>query len=147
MSEAIIAMQGDEADDRTRQMFSSRRVGKAMSRFARQMNEVFQMQPVRLIEGRTRYEIDGLTVGGRMALETHKDGDSVGLVGLDTHFQEKSIHESGRGGLGDIPPLNPPNPPYAHARVDDSSCEGEEERSSGEGGLLDDVEDLEGFAL
>ena len=147
MSEAIIAMQGDEADDRTRQMFSSRRVGKAMSRFARQMNEVFQMQPVRLIEGRTRYEIDGLTVGGRMALETQKDGDSVGLVGLDTHFPEKSIHGNGRGGLGDIPPLNPPNPPYAHARVDDSSREGEEERSSGEGGLLDDVEDLEGFAL
>lgn len=147
MSEAIIAMQGDDADDRTRQMFSSRRVGKAISRFARQMNEVFQMQPVRLIEGRTRYEIDGLTVGGRMALETQKDGDSVGLVGLDTHFQEKPIHESGRGGLGDIPPLNPPNPPYAHARVNDSSREGEEEISSGEGGLLADVEDLEGFAL
>jgi hypothetical protein len=82
-----------------------------------------------------------------MALETQKDGDSVDLVGLDTHFPENSIHESGRGGLGDTSPLNPPNPPYAHARVDDSSREGEEERSSGEGGLLDDVEDLEGFAL
>ena len=71
----------------------------------------------------------------------------MGLVDLETHFPEKSIHESGRGGLGDIPLSNPPNPPYAHARVDDSSREGEEERSSGEGGLLDDVEDLEGFAL
>lgn len=145
MAEAIVNMQGDEVDERTRQMFSSRRVGKAMSRFARQMNEVFQMKPVRLIEGRTRYEIEGLTVGGRMALEAKKDVGSVGLVDLETHFPQKSIHENGRGGLGDIPPLNPPNPPYARGRVDNSSREEEEEKSGGDGDLL--VEDLEGFAL
>ena len=144
MSEAIIAMQGDEVDDRTKQMFSARRVGKAMSRYGRQISEVFRMEAPRIYEGRTLYEITGLTVAGRMAFETKQDANSVGSVGLESHFPENPISEMGRGGLCDNPPLNPPNPPYARAQSCGPSLSEEEKK-----GKEEEVEDLDlgGFAL
>lgn len=123
MSAAILAAQGDEPDDRMRQMYSSRKVGKAMGRFARQLDEVFLRKAPRLLEGRTVYEITGLTAAGRFALvkdlpERRDGGNGVFGDGVG----ESSIHERGRA---DFPALNPPNPPYAQARGHTPSIETE----------------------
>jgi hypothetical protein len=143
MAEKIIAMQGDEIDERTKQMFSARRVGKAFSRYARQMSEVFKMEQPRLYEGRTLYEIQGLSAAGELALKQEQEVDSVGSVDLKATFPENPIYDGRRGGLCDIPPLNPPNPPYARVHEDISlSCEEKKEEEN----EIEDIS-LEGFEL
>ena len=116
MSEAIINRMGDDADDKTRQMYGSRRVGKAMSKYIRQFSAVFKVMEPRTVEGRTVYEFTGLTPAGALAL-----GDSVGSVGLKGNFPKSTRILEGAGGFSQNAPINAPNPPYARAPADMSS--------------------------
>lgn len=103
MSELIIARQGDDGDDKTRDIYSSRRVGKAFSRYKRQFATLFRMDEPRLDQGRTRYRFGGMTALG---LQT------VGLVDSEGGFPTSPC-ASANYQKPEINPPNPPNPPDA----------------------------------
>ncbi|MBP3405212.1 MAG: hypothetical protein J6N18_03860 [Kiritimatiellae bacterium] len=101
LSEAIISRQGDDGDDKTKTIFSSRRVGKALNKYLRQFSVIFRMDEPKLSEGRMRYRFSGRTALG---------SQSVGLV----DFNGDSSKTSGRGsahGFMENTAFNPPNPP------------------------------------
>lgn len=101
LSEAIISRQGDDGDDKTKTIFSSRRVGKALNKYLRQFSIIFCMDEPKLSEGRMRYRFSGMTALG---------SQSVGLV----DFNGDSSKTSGRGsahGFMENTAFNPPNPP------------------------------------
>ncbi len=103
MSELIIAKQGDDEDDKTKVIFSSRRVGKALNKYMRQFSIVFRMDEPKLREGRSVYAFRGMTALGRM---------SVGLVDSEATFAK--THESANAhGFVENRLFNPPNPPDA----------------------------------
>ena len=137
MTSAILAGLGDEPDDKTRQMYGSRRVGKVMSKYARQLADVFMMEAPRTVEGRTVYEVTGLTMAGRLALEVQCEGVSGGFGGFGTPLSQKPVSASVGAGIAETTPQNPPNPPHAHARIDNPSS-GEEEKEKGSGEDLSD---------
>ena len=103
MSELIIARQGDDGDDKTRDIYASRRVGKAFSRYKRQFATLFRMDEPRLDQGRTRYRFGGMTALG---LQT------VGLVDSEGGFPTSPC-ASANYQKPEINPPNPPNPPDA----------------------------------
>ena len=103
MSELIIARQGDDGDDKTRDIYSSRRVGKAFSRYKRQFATLFRMDEPRVDQGRTRYRFGGMTALG---LQT------VGLVDSEGGFPTSPC-ASANYQKPEINPPNPPNPPDA----------------------------------
>lgn len=103
MSELIIARQGDDGDDKTRDIYSSRRVGKAFSRYKRQFATLFRMDEPMLNEGRTRYRFGGMTALG---LQT------VGLVDSEGGFPTSPCASANYQKPETNPP-NPPNPPDA----------------------------------
>ena len=101
LSEAIISRQGDDGDDKTKTIFSSRRVGKALNKYLRQFSIIFRMDEPKLSEGRMRYRFSGMTALG---------SQSVGLV----DFNGDSSKTLGRGsahGFMENTAFNPPNPP------------------------------------
>ena len=103
MSELIISKQGDDEDEKTKTIFSSRRVGKALNKYMRQFSIVFRMDEPTLYEGRSLYSFRGMTALGRM---------SVGLVDLKPTFAK--THESAIAhGFMENRAFNPPNPPDA----------------------------------
>lgn len=104
LSELIISKQGDDEDEKTKSIYSSRRVGKALSRYMRQFSLVFRMDEPKLSEGRTRYVFRGISAMGVAA---------VGLVGLDGDLPH-SAYASAENKSSENNPLNPPNPPDAH---------------------------------
>lgn len=104
LSELIVARQGDDEDDKTKSIYSSRRVGKALNRYLRQFSLVFRMDEPKLSTGRTHYVFRGISAMGVAA---------VGLVGLDGDFPQSACASAGNN-LSQNNPLNPPNPPDAH---------------------------------
>ena len=103
MSELIIAKQGDDEDEKTKSIFSSRRVGKAFNKYMRQFSIIFRMDEPKLREGRSVYAFRGMTALGRM---------SVGLVDSKPTFGK--THESANAhGFMENRAFNPPNPPDA----------------------------------
>lgn len=107
MSELIIARQGDDEDEKTKVIFSSRRVGKALNKYMRQFSIVFRMDEPKLREGRSVYTFRGMTALGRM---------SVGLVDSEATFGKTTGGGSAHGFMGNRV-TNPPNPPEASARA------------------------------
>ena len=103
MSELIIAKQGDDGDDKTKSIFSSRRVGKAFNKFLRQFSLVLRMEEPKLREGRSVYTFKGMTALGRM---------SVGLVDSKGVFP-KTRESASAYGFTEKARFNPPNPPDA----------------------------------
>jgi len=103
MSELIIAKQGDDADEKTKTIFSSRRVGKALNKYMRQFSIVFRMEEPKLREGRSVYTFRGMTALGRM---------SVGLVDSEATFA-KTRESASAHGFMENRVFNPPNPPGA----------------------------------
>ena len=103
MSELIIAKQGDDEDEKTKTIFSSRRVGKAFNKYMRQFSIIFRMDEPKLREGRSVYAFRGMTALGRM---------SVGLVDLKPTFAKTHESASAHGFMGNRV-SNPPNPPDA----------------------------------
>lgn len=104
LSELIVARQGDDEDEKTKSIYSSRRVGKALNRYLRQFSLVFRMDEPKLSTGRTHYVFRGISAMGVAA---------VGLVGLDGDFPQSACASAGNN-LSEINPPNPPNPPDAH---------------------------------
>ena len=129
MSELIISKQGDDEDEKTKTIFSSRRVGKALNKYMRQFSIVFRMDEPKLREGRSVYTFRGMTALGRM---------SVGLVDSEATFGKTtgggSAHEFMENRV-----TNPPNPPEAQARARAPSPPPSEE----EEGVENDSEDIE----
>lgn len=104
LSELIVARQGDDEDEKTKSIYSSRRVGKALNRYLRQFSLVFRMDEPKLSTGRTHYVFRGISAMGVAA---------VGLVGLDGDFPQSACASAGNNS-SEINPPNPPNPPDAH---------------------------------
>ena len=103
MSELIIAKQGDDEDEKTKSIYSSRRVGKAFNKYMRQFSLIFRMDEPKLREGRSVYTFRGMTALGQM---------SVGLVDSKPTFPK--THESAHAhGFMENNAFNPPNPPDA----------------------------------
>ena len=107
MSKLIIDKQGDDGDEKTNTIFSSRRVGKALNKYMRQFSIVFRMAEPKIKEGRSIYTFRGMTALGRM---------SVGLVDYNG-TSDKTIGRGSAHGFMENRVLNPPNPPDASARA------------------------------
>ena len=115
-----------EADDKTKDYFNNRRIGKALKRYWRTLSTIFKAENPKLYQGKTRYVVLGMTPG---------IGELVGLVGLNcdslqTPNEEKDDCDFIRS--GDFNPPNPPNPP------NDFSGNGTEMDSGDQDGGLDD---------
>jgi hypothetical protein len=137
MSAQIIERQGEDADDKTSTVYSSRRVGKALNRYIRQMGLLFNMAEPRIITGKTYYEFKGVTALGSSV---------VGLVDLKGSCQQ-SPKEGACIHSPEIPPLNPPNPPsgdlFSRAGAADSPFVAEEDMGGNGQEGLDNDDDLE----
>jgi hypothetical protein len=130
LSDRIIKRQGDDGDDKTAQIFSSRRVGKALNRYLRQFSIIFKMAEPRILSGKSIYEFNGLTALGASVV------DLVDLEGQTA----KSIEGADAHGFSGIGELNPPNPPEgdSRARAGDTSLL-EKENMENEIGEYDDL--------
>ena len=103
LSELIISSQGDDEDEKTKSIYSSRRVGKALNRYLRQFMLILRMDEPKLKEGRTLYTFRGISAMGVAA---------VGLVGLEGDFPH-NVCACEKNNLQENNPPNPPNPPDA----------------------------------
>ena len=105
MSEEIIKLQGDQTDEKTTSAFNAKRVGKAMSKFSRQIASLLAMDEPRILQGRTVYQVRGprgVAAQGLLAV--------VGSVDLNADLQPNYM-ESGTREVMPNPRANPPNPP------------------------------------
>ena len=114
MSDAIVARMGDEADDKTRSIYNSRRVGNAIKRYIRQLNLLFNMREPRISAGKSLYEFDGLTDLGKLVLSRSPNinHDVVGLVDSKPSLQPL-MRECGGAGEDRETPLEPTKPTSA----------------------------------
>lgn len=135
MSKVILSRFGDDVDERTKQTFGCRRVGRAIKRYERQMSVIFKFQPPRTIDGRTIYEINGLTDAGAVAFRS----GFRGFLGGDS---VKPYTDGGAEGFAANGANNPLNPLHAHARPSDSFSQEEEKRKKEEM-KEDDVAELD----
>lgn len=124
MSERIIAAMEDP-DERTRALYSSRKVGKAMSKFERQFGTIFRMRPPRLLDGRTTYESDGFTALGAL---------QVGQVDLQRRSAEKRGDARNARGFPETAPTNPLDP--LDTRADASTLFSSREKGEEEKGIF-----------
>lgn len=121
MSARIIAMMDDEPDEKTKAMFSARKVGKTMSKYMRQFETIFRMSPPRILDGKTVYESFGFTSIGAL---------QVGQVGLEGENAETRIEAEAHGSFAENAPTNPLDPLDAesHARARPASLFSREEK-------------------
>lgn len=99
MSDLILARLDDgEPDEKAKAFYSSRKVGKALSRYKRQFETIFNMLPARTLDGRTTYEATGFTALG--ALQVDK---------VDFNTQNAGVRMDARG-AGEFPKYGAPNP-------------------------------------
>ena len=117
MSDMILARMDDgEPDEKAKAFYSSRKVGKALSRYKRQFETIFNMLPARTLDGRTTYEATGFTALG--ALQVDK---------VDFNPQNAGVCMGARG-AGEFSKYGAPNPlnpldagASTRARADESS--------------------------
>ena len=121
LSQKVIERQGDDADEKTKQIYSSRRVGKALNKYLRQFSIIFNTEEPRISSGRSLYCFHGLTVLGKSV---------VGLVDNGGDFG-KTLGRGDAHGFMENGASNPPFPPDApaRARADDTSPLEKEEDS------------------
>ena len=130
LSQKIIDRQGDDGDDKTAQIFSSRRVGKALNRYLRQFSIIFKMAEPRISTGKSIYEFNGLTALGESVV------DLVDFEGQNG----KTIEGADAHGFSGIGEFNPPNPPEGDSRARaDVTSPLEEENNENEIGEYDDL--------
>ena len=125
MSEAILARLGDDdSDEKTKQIYGSRRVGRAMSKYLRQFAVIFKMMEPRILDGKTLYEVTGLTPSGELAIS-----GQVGKVDSKATFQKSAHVNTGADGFSENGGNNPLNSLHARAqsRVSPSNEEEEED--------------------
>lgn len=144
MSEAIVKHIGeDDADDKTKTIFGSRRVGKALSTFRKEFSVIFRMREPRIYEGKTLYEFEGLTAQGATIVAS----SSGGLVDLERENGKSPYSARGAEYFHDSNPPNPPNPPNAngesHARAGACSVNSspKEEKYNGEREEFEPIDD------
>lgn len=112
MSDAILSRMGDDdTDEKSKQIYGSRRVGKAMSKYLRQFGVIFKMMEPRILDGKTLYEFTGLTASGKLAMVSEVD-----KVGLNGTFQDSTRIQTGAGGFSKNGTSNPLDPLHARAR-------------------------------
>ena len=121
LSQKVIERQGDDADEKTKQIYSSRRVGKALNKYLRQFSIIFNTEEPRISSGRSLYCFHGLTVLGKSV---------VGLVDNGGDFG-KTLGRGDAHGFMENGASNPPFPPDApaRARADDTPPLEKEEES------------------
>ena len=129
MADAIVAQKeaSGESDDKTKEYFNSRRVGKALNKYLRTLSIIFKTETPKLYQGKMLYIFKGMTDGV---------GELVGLVGLNcdspkTPSKEEDDSDFTRDTLFN-PPI-PPNPPI-EGNDDDTENDGDEP----DGGYDDD---------
>lgn len=114
MSECIInSLDGDGVDEKTKTIYGSRRIGKALSTFRKEFSSLFRMKEPRISAGKTLYEFDGMTAQGASILEANG-----GLVGLDGQIRKSPSDIEGAGTLSENHAMKSTNPPYARAGAD-----------------------------
>lgn len=100
-----------EADEKTREYFNNRRVGKCLNKYWRILAIIFKATPPRILHGKARYSFTGMTDGvGQLV-------GKVGKVGINRDFQELPTRERDLR-LLDNPDINPPNPPNQPSNED-----------------------------
>lgn len=123
MAEMIISQfDADDVDEKTKAIYGSRRIGKAIKKFDADFATIFNYS-TRVLEGKTKYEFKGLTARGESVIDSLRGG----LVGFNTGFAKSPIETRGTGGFSENGAQNPPNPPYARARAQAVSFSREEE--------------------
>ena len=138
MSEMIIKrFCDDDTDERTKQIYGPRRVGKALSKFANEFATIFQMAPSRIKDGRTRYEFTGLTAQGEAVMASVASG----LVGLDAAFAKTSHVTGEREGFSQNGTNNALDPLHARAPVYDAFSQSIEDQIDKDS----ESEDLDGI--
>lgn len=131
LSDLIIKRQGDDGDDKTAQIFSSRRVGKALNRYLRQFSIIFRMADPRISAGKSVYAFCGLTAFGESV---------VGLVDSEGQIA-KTIGGADAHGFTGIGDLNPPILPGGDSRARaDTSPPPEKREEKNEIGDYDDLD-------
>lgn len=101
MSDAILARMGDDADEKTKTIYSSRRVAKALNKYLRQFSVIFKTKEPHLIAGFTHYDFNGFTLAGDVV---------GGLVDLNGNFA-KTIERESAHGFTENNPVKSTNPP------------------------------------
>ena len=135
MSAAILARMGEEdTDDKSKQIYGSRRVGKAMSRYMRQFSVIFKMMEPRILDGKTLYEVTGLTASGELAMV--REVDKVDLNGT---FQNSTHIQTGADGFSKNGTSNPLDPLHARAHSGVSPSDEEEGINNNESEELNDL--------
>lgn len=140
MSDMIIKrIDDDDADDKTKTIYGSRRIGKAIQRFQDDFKTIFNYS-TRVLEGKTKYEFVGMTDRGRSVIDSLRGG----LVGFKTQFPKSPIGNGVAGEVSENCDTNAPFQPYARAQTQDISFnrEGESNRDIAddlESGDLDDA--------
>ena len=107
MVDAIVARKeaSGESDDKTKEYFNNRRIGKALKRYWRTLSIIFKTETPKLYQGKSRYVFAGMTPG---------IGELVGMVGLNLDSLQTPSNSNSYSeliGNSDFNPPNPPNPP------------------------------------
>lgn len=105
-----------ESDDKTKEYFNSRRVGKALNKYLRTLSVIFKMDTPKLWQGKMRYVFTGLTPGV---------GELVGLVGLNRDSLQTPNEEEEHTDFMRLCDSNPPNPPNPPNELSGSEAENE----------------------
>ena len=103
LADAIVKRKEDagESDEKTKEYFNTRRVGKCLNKFWRPLAVVFKANPPTLYQGKMRYWFTGMTEGV---------GQLVGKVGINGAY-DKSPTKEEELELSIAPASNPPNLP------------------------------------
>ena len=103
----------DQTDEKTQSAFNAKRVGKAMSKFSRQIASLLAMDEPRILQGRTVYEVHGprgVAAQGLLMV--------VGSVDLNGESALTRMESGAREAVTESR-ANPPNPP-PYVRYDPS---------------------------
>jgi hypothetical protein len=100
MAMKIIELLGDDADDKSVTVYTAKKIGRTLVKYWRQFNIIFNMAPVRMLNGKSVYEVKGLTAAGR---------SQVGLVGFNNDFG-KNIYARNKNTFPENARTNPLNP-------------------------------------
>lgn len=80
---ASIIERVDDGDEKTKAMYSARRVGKVLTKFQRQFAVFVRMAEPRILRGKSHYEFGGLTAIGESVLAKDGGGGTAPLQGAD----------------------------------------------------------------
>lgn len=144
MAEMIVRRLGDDnIDEKSKAIYGSRRIGNVLNkRLVEDFHSIFNWAS-RTLEGRTRYDFNGLTPRGEVVWKSIAGALSGGSVDSDAGNPETLI--GGARGASDSSALTPqthPNPPHARAQLHPSPSLGVENK-----GVSLESEELDDFSF